>query len=46
VFIYLALLMMLRKDNKTAMQTFAYSIVYITVLFAVLLLDHYVMIKP
>jgi protoheme IX farnesyltransferase len=45
-FIYLALLMMLRKDNKTAMQTFAYSIVYITVLFAVLLLDHYVMIKP
>jgi protoheme IX farnesyltransferase len=46
VFIYLALLMMRRKDNKTAMQTFAYSIVYITVLFAVLLLDHYVMIKP
>ena len=46
VFIYLAVLMMRRKDNKTAMQTFAYSIVYITVLFAVLLLDHYVMIKP
>jgi protoheme IX farnesyltransferase len=46
VFIYLALLMMRRKDNKTAMQTFAYSIVYISVLFAVLLLDHYVMIKP
>lgn len=45
-FIYLAILMMRRKDNKTAMQTFAYSIVYITVLFAVLLLDHYVMIKP
>jgi protoheme IX farnesyltransferase len=46
VFIYLAVLMMRRKDNKTAMQTFAYSIVYISVLFAVLLLDHYVMIKP
>jgi protoheme IX farnesyltransferase len=45
-FIYLAILMMRRKDNKTAMQTFGYSIVYITVLFAVLLLDHYVMIKP
>lgn len=46
VFIYLAILMMRRKDNKTAMQTFTYSIVYITVLFAILLLDHYVMIKP
>jgi protoheme IX farnesyltransferase len=45
-FIYLAIQMMRRKDNKSAMQTFAYSIVYITVLFAVLLLDHYVMIKP
>ena len=46
VFIYLAILMMRRKDNKTAMQTFAYSIIYITVLFAVLLLDHYLMIRP
>jgi protoheme IX farnesyltransferase len=45
-FLYLAILMMRRKDNKTAMQTFAYSIVYLTVLFAVLLLDHYLMIKP
>lgn len=41
LFIYLAVLMMRAKDNKTAMQTFGYSIVYITVLFAVLLLDHY-----
>ena len=41
LFIYLALLMMRHKDNKTAMKTFAYSIVYITVLFAVLLVDHY-----
>jgi protoheme IX farnesyltransferase len=45
-FIYLAILMMRRKDNKTAMRTFVYSIVYLTVLFAVLLVDHYVMIKP
>ncbi len=44
IFIGLSVLMMRRKDNKTAMQTFAYSIIYITVLFAVLLLDHYVMI--
>ncbi|KJV07056.1 heme o synthase [Methylocucumis oryzae] len=40
-FIVLALLMMKTKTNKTAMQTFAYSIVYITALFAVLLVDHY-----
>lgn len=40
-FIYLALLMRQRKDNKTAMTTFWYSIVYITVLFAALLIDHY-----
>ena len=40
-FIYYALLMMRNKDNKTAMKTFVYSIVYITVLFAGLLIDHY-----
>ncbi|MBT9099107.1 heme o synthase [Methylovulum psychrotolerans] len=40
-FIYLAVLMMRTKDNKTAMKTFAYSIVYITILFAALLIDHY-----
>ncbi len=43
-FIAYALLMMRHKDNKTAMKTFWYSIVYITVLFAALLIDHYVMI--
>ncbi len=41
VFIFYALLMMRNKDNKTAMKTFVYSIVYITVLFAALLIDHY-----
>lgn len=40
-FIYLAILMMRTKDNKTAMKTFGFSIVYITVLFAALLIDHY-----
>ena len=40
-FIYYALLMMRKKDNKTAMKTFVYSIVYITILFAALLIDHY-----
>ena len=41
-FIYHAVLMMRKKDNKTAMKTFAYSIVYITLLFAALLIDHYI----
>ena len=40
-FIYFAILMMRKKDNKTAMKTFVYSIAYITVLFAALLIDHY-----
>ena len=41
VFLYLVIVMMREKDNKTAMRTFWYSIVYITLLFAALLLDHY-----
>jgi protoheme IX farnesyltransferase len=41
VFLYLVIIMMREKDNKTAMRTFWYSIVYITLLFAALLLDHY-----
>ncbi|UOA07910.1 heme o synthase [Methylobacter sp. S3L5C] len=41
-FIYYAVLMMRNKDNKTAMKTFVYSIVYITLLFAALLIDHYI----
>jgi protoheme IX farnesyltransferase len=40
-FIYYAMMMMRHKDNKTAMKTFVYSIVYITLLFAALLIDHY-----
>ncbi len=43
-FIYFALLMRRNKDVKTAMKTFWYSIIYITILFAVLLIDHYVKI--
>ncbi len=41
IFIYYAVQMMRKKDNKTAMKTFIYSIVYITLLFAALLIDHY-----
>jgi heme o synthase len=43
-FIYFALLMRRNKDAKTAMRTFWFSIVYITLLFAALLIDHYVRI--
>lgn len=40
-FIFFAIKMMRTKDDKTAMQTFAYSIVYLMLLFAFLLVDHY-----
>ncbi len=40
-FLYFAVIMMRKKDNKTAMKTFIYSINYLMVLFAALLLDHY-----
>ncbi len=40
-FIVFAILMMHTQTNKTAMQTFWFSIIYLTVLFAALLLDHY-----
>jgi len=41
-FIYFAVQMMRKKDNKTAMRTFGYSIVYLMLIFAALLIDHYV----
>ncbi len=40
-FIYFAVLMKRNADVKTAMRTFWFSIVYITLLFAALLIDHY-----
>jgi heme o synthase len=40
-FIYFAVLMRRNKDVKTAMRSFWYSIIYITLLFAALLIDHY-----
>jgi protoheme IX farnesyltransferase len=40
-FIYFALLMMHRKDDKTAMRTFFYSLMYLTGVFIALLIDHY-----
>lgn len=43
-FIYHALKLYLDEENKTAMKTFAFSIIYLTGLFAFLLVDHYVRI--
>jgi protoheme IX farnesyltransferase len=40
-FIFFAIKMMRTKEDKTAMQTFAYSIIYLMLLFAFLLIDHY-----
>jgi len=40
-FIYFAIKMMRTKEDKTAMQTFGYSIVYLMLIFALLLIDHY-----
>ena len=43
-FIYYAIKMMRTKDNKTAMKTFGFSIVYLMIIFAALLIDHYVFV--
>jgi len=40
-FIFFAIKMMRTKNDKTAMQTFAYSIIYLMCIFILLLLDHY-----
>jgi len=40
-FIFYAVKMMRHTDNKTAMKTFFYSINYLMLLFAALLIDHY-----
>jgi heme o synthase len=41
-FVYHAIQMRRIKDTKTAMKTFWFSIIYITALFAALLVDHYI----
>lgn len=40
-FIYHAITMMRKKDDATAMKTFWFSIIYLSLVFAALLLDHY-----
>lgn len=41
-FVYFAVSMRRRKDVKTAMRMFWFSIIYITLLFAALLIDHFI----
>ncbi len=40
-FIYFACMMMIKKNDQIAMQTFGYSITYLMLLFSFLLIDHY-----
>ena len=42
IFIYYAIRMQSGKDDKIAIKTFGYSIVYLMLLFTVLLVDHYI----
>ena len=44
-FIYRALQLKTRSDERLPMRTFSFSITYLALLFAALLVDHYVMIR-
>lgn len=44
-FLYRALQLKVRQDARLPMQTFGYSITYLALLFAALLIDHYVIIR-
>ncbi len=41
-FLYYAILMRFNHDDRLAMRTFSYSIIYLMLLFAFLLIDHYI----
>ena len=41
-FLYYAILMRFNHDDQLAMRTFSYSIIYLMLLFAFLLIDHYI----
>lgn len=45
-FLYYAIQMILTKNDKVAMRTFGYSIIYLMLLFSTLLLDHYWYVNP
>ena len=41
IFLYWAVVMLLSKDKDAGIKTFRYSITYLTLLFIVMLADHY-----
>lgn len=41
IFLYYAIVLFRTRDNRIAMQTFGFSIIYLMILFAALLFDHY-----
>ena len=41
-FLYYTVLMHFNHDDRIAMQTFSYSVIYLMLLFAFLLVDHYI----
>jgi protoheme IX farnesyltransferase len=45
-FMYYALKLHLRPNDQLPMQTFGFSITYLSVLFAALLVDHYFLLRP
>ncbi|MDH5409095.1 MAG: heme o synthase [Gammaproteobacteria bacterium] len=42
IFLYYAIRMQSGKDDKIAIKTFGYSIIYLMLLFSILLIDHYI----
>ena len=42
IFLVYAIKLMMGKDERIAIKTFAYSIIYLMLLFALLLIDHYI----
>lgn len=44
-FMYYAVTLLLRRDDKLPMRTFSFSITYLALLFALLLVDHYFSIR-
>jgi protoheme IX farnesyltransferase len=43
-FLYFAIQMIITKEDRIAMKTFGFSIIYLTCIFSILLIDHYVLL--
>jgi protoheme IX farnesyltransferase len=44
-FMYFAITLLVRRDDSLPMRTFTFSITYLSLLFALLLVDHYVTVR-